>query len=398
MIEFLRYKNFDYADSTVLLRVDLNTGIVAGQPLESPKIREHAKTIKDLVNKKAKVVVLSHQGRRERADFVSLRLHARLLEKCCGAKIAFVPHVVDNAAADAVKSVRKGEAILLENTRFAEDETETRDREEHAQSQIVQSLQPLADCFVLDSFSICHRSHASVVGFTGIPNIAGPVLEKELESLKKIEHVESPFVAILGGNKPTECIQLVKSMPQIDLVLAAGVLADLCLLASGKTLGGKERWLEERGFMPLVEEAKQILQKIQMPVDLGVQEASQRKEIFVQELPTEDLIFDIGEKTIEQYKKAISMAKTIFLKGPLGFYENKEFEKGTREILKAIAKSKAFKFAGGGSTSQMIDRYLNNRGFSFVSLAGGALQEYLSGEEMPGLKALEESYQQYKQA
>jgi len=187
-MEYFTLDDFDLNGKTVIIRVDINTYYDASSKKlsDSPRIKAHAKTIKELQEKKAKVVVLAHQGRKGDDDFISLEKHAELLNKYLEKPIEFVDDIVGEKAKKKIRELKEGEGILLDNVRFLEDETKEKSIEEHANSTIVKELAPLANYFVLDGFSVAHRSHASVVGFsTVLPSIAGRVMERELKANKQ---------------------------------------------------------------------------------------------------------------------------------------------------------------------------------------------------------------------
>ncbi|MEM7826830.1 MAG: phosphoglycerate kinase [Candidatus Aenigmatarchaeota archaeon] len=377
----------DYKEKCVLIRVDINSPVVNGKIAMNDRIIAHAKTIKDLAKKGAKVVVLAHQGRPGDEDFLDLEQHAKLLTRLVRKNVKYVDDLYGEKAIKSINDMKPGDIILLKNVRSIKEEMLNLSPEEHAKSAFVKTLAPLFDYFIQDAFSVCHRSHASVVGFPFVlPSYAGPMLEKELSALKRIGEV-SEATFILGGAKPEECIALLKyaTRKKKNKILTTGVFSLYCLSAAGYKLGEEEKILDKR----IVEELKGIEQVI-MPIDFAVEgEKSKRKEISLEDLPTEKLIFDIGKRTIKEYKKIIEKSKIIFLKGPAGKYEDKRFQLGTREIFKAVAESKAFSIVGGGNTIDAINKFkILKSKFSHISLGGGALIDYIAGEKMPGIEVL----------
>jgi phosphoglycerate kinase len=368
---------------------------------DSERLREHAKTIRELAEKGAKTVILAHQGRKGDPDFIHLNQHAELLSKHIGKTVQFVEDIIGEKAIEKIKSLKPGEILLLDNVRFLEDETEEKTPEEHTKSQIVKKLAPLADVFVNDAFSASHRSHASIVGFTTIlPAYAGRVMEKELLACQKVFKPKHPYVFILGGAKPDDCLKIMKFMFEkrvLDQALTCGILGELFLSAKGFMHGkGTADFLSKKGFYKLIPEVKEILEKyqdkIETPIDVAFESSEGRKEIPIEELPIEEQVLDIGTKTAEKYSKLIKKAKTIVMKGPAGVYEKKGFELGTKLILEAIANSKAFSLIGGGDTLLAIEKLgIDRNKFSYISLGGGALITYLSGKPMPGVEALKKT-------
>lgn len=394
--------DIDVKNKTVLVRVDINVpyDVKTKRIADSDRLREHAKTIKELAEKNAKVIVLAHQGRKGDPDFISLQQHAELLTKHVGKKVEYVNDVVGEKAKEKIKNSSPGEIILLDNVRFLEDEAVDKSPERHKNSSIVKNLAPLADIFVNDAFSAAHRSHASLVGFTAVlPSHAGRVMEREITSLEKALNSEGINVYIMGGAKPEDCLSimrfLLKNKPQaMEHALTCGVLGEIFLLAKGYDLGkGTLEYLKEKdNFSKLVDQAKEMLKnyssRIKTPIDVAFEEDG-RKEVPIDFLPVEGMIKDIGMKTVEKYEKIIKNASTIVLKGPPGVYEDENFSLGTKKILEAVANSKAFTLVGGGDTVLALRKFrIKKDKFSYVSLGGGALITYLSGKKMPAIEAL----------
>lgn len=399
-MDFLTIDDFDFNNKTVLLRVDINLPYdEKTRKLEvSDRLIEATKTIKELSEKNAKVVLLAHQGRKGDADFISLKEHAKLISKIIEKRVDFIDSVADEKVVKKIKSMNAGDILVLENVRFLDDEDVEKTAEEHKNSKIVKALSPLADVFVNDAFSASHRSHASIVGFsTLMPVVAGRLMEKELVSLERALKPRRPNIYILGGAKPDDCIKIMNyglEKNTIDSILVCGVLGELFLLAQGFELGkATENFLKEKNFLGLVDGLKNTFEKynekIVVPIDVAIDEEGKRKEISVDELPTDKMILDIGSQTIEEFKKRIESARTIVVKGPAGVYEKKEFDIGTKRMLEIVARSKAFTLIGGGDTSVAIDKLnIDKNKFSYISLAGGALINYLSGKKMPGIEIL----------
>jgi phosphoglycerate kinase len=393
----------DLESKIILLRIDINAPYdpKSGTIYDSERIRAHAQTIKELSDKSAKVVVLAHQGRRGDLDFIPLNQHAVLLSKHTGKPIIYVDDVVGEKAVKAINKLEEGEVLLLDNVRFLEDETIKRNAEEHAESNIVRSLSPLADLFVNDAFSVAHRSHASIVGFTArLLSAAGRVMERETESCEKALKPERPNIFVLGGAKPDDCVEIMEHMFKkgvLDKALTCGLLGQLFLEAHGVDLGQASReFLKKKGFLNLVPTLKDLgneySDRIEYPLDVAEEVDGARVERSLDELPCRGLIMDIGVKTVDRYRESLKNAKSIVVKGPAGVYEKKGFDVGTRLLLEEIKKSKGYTLIGGGDTSSAISRLsFKPEDFSSVSIAGGALITYLSGKDIPGVKALREA-------
>ena len=389
---------YDFKGKTAFVRVDLNCP-VDEKTLEvekSDRIAGHAATIAELSDKGAKVVVLAHQGRKGDYDCISLSQHSLLLGEEVKKPVKFVDDVCGAKAKAAIKSLKNGEILLLDNVRFLDDETKYKTIEENEKATIVKELSPLCDVFVLDAFSAAHRAQASIVGFHKKPVVAGRVMQRELEALGKLKNPARPAVFIFGGAKPDDSIGILSqwlSEGKVDYALTCGVLGELFILASGRELGKTLEFFKENKITGHLPVAKELLAKypgkILFPEDVAIDSGGKRKEIGIDSLPSQEMICDIGKKTTARYCKLLSGAATVLMNGPAGMYEKKEFEYGTKTLLKAIEKSGSFSVMGGGHTLSALDRFkIDKSKLGYVSLAGKALIEYLSGEELPGVKIL----------
>ena len=402
MAKYLTLDDVKVKDKVVLVRVDFNSEVdpETKKVTSDVRIRAHGETtIKELAEKGAKVVVLAHQGRKGDPDFIPLKQHAEILGKILKCPVQYVDDVYGEKAKKAIKSLKSGEILVLDNVRSFAGETKEGTPEQHAKTELVQNLAPLADLFVNDAFAAAHRAHVSIIGFTAkLPSVAGRIMERELKSLSRIlEKPEKPCLFILGGAKADDSLEISKyvlSNNIADYVLTGGVVSQVFLVAKGYNLGKQNMaFLEKKELMELVPGIKELMQKypkkIMTPDDLGIEVNGKRKEISVDKLPTEHSIFDIGAKTIASYGKLVASAKSIVFSGPMGVYENKEFAVGTKKVFEEIAKSKAFSLAGGGHTISALQEFGLSSKISYVSTAGGALIEFLMGKKLPGVVALE---------
>ena len=402
MAKYLTLDDFDVKGKVVLIRVDFNSEIdpETKKVTSDVRIRAHGEaTIKELAEKGAKTVVLAHQGRKGDADYTPLKEHAAILEKILKRPVQYVDDVFGEKAKKAIKSLKDGEILVLENVRSWDGETKSGTAEQHAKTELVQNIAPLADLFVNDAFAAAHRGHVSMVGFTAVlPSVAGRIMERELKSLARaLEKPEKPCVYVMGGAKADDSLEISKYVLGngiADYVVVGGVTAQLFLAAKGVDLGKKNMdFLAKKELTGLIPGIKELMQKyrgkVVVPVDVALDVNGKRKEISVDKLPTEYSIFDIGAKTVENYAKLISKAKSIVVSGPMGVYENKEFNYGTKKVFEAIADSKAFSLAGGGNTIAAIQEYGLTSKVSYISTAGGALIEFLMGKKLPGVVALE---------
>lgn len=404
MAKFLTMDDFNFRNKVVIVRVDFNSPIdpASKKVLDDTRIRAHGETtIKELVQKGAKVVILAHQGRPGDPDFTPLKQHADILGRILKKPVEYVDDVFGARAQKAVKELKNGEILVLENVRTYADEQKKGTPEEHAKSEFVRNLAPLADVFVLDAFAAAHRAHISIVGFaTVLPSVAGRIMERELKALTKVlEKPEKPCVFILGGAKADDALKISQYVLKnniADYVLTGGVVGHLFMVAKGINLGKPNadflKTKELMGFVPGIQELmKAYPKKIEVPSDVAFEVNGKRKEISVKELPMDYPSCDIGEETVKKYSAIIRKAKSIVISGPMGVFENKDFAKGTRGIFKAIASSKAFSLVGGGHTVAAVGELKLADKMSYVSTAGGALIEFLMGEKLPGVAALEKA-------
>ena len=370
--------NFNLKNKIVLLRADINSDVHKGKVLASERIKQAGKTINELKKRKAKIIVIAHQGRPEKYDFISLKQHAKLLNKFT--KIKFVSDIIGKRAEKEIKNLKPKQAILLENIRFEKDEYKP------GKNKIIKKLVPLVNIYINDAFSVCHRKQTSIVSFPKyLPYCAGPVLEKELTAIKKIKL--KPCLYILGGAKPEDNLKLLGK----NKVLVCGLFGQLCLIAKGYNLGAQNKYLKKEAGLNnnLKKKLKTKLKKVETPVDFAVKQKGRRKELLLEQFPSKYEIFDIGPETIKKYINEIKKAKAIYMKGPAGYCADKKFCNGTFKILKAIAKNKNFSLIGGGHLSNAIDSSkIPKTKFSHISLSGGALLSYIAGEKLPGLEAL----------
>jgi len=402
--KFLTIDDFNLKNKTVLVRVDFNSPLdpKTKQIINDKRIRAHASaTIDELVKKGAKTVILAHQGRPGDADFIGLDQHAKLLGKALSMSVKYVDDVLGTAAQNAIKGLASGEVLLLGNVRSLPYEQNKATPEEHSKTEFVQNLAPLADLFINDAFAAAHRAHASMVGFTAVlPSAAGRIMERELKALGKVlESPEKPSVFVIGGAKGDDSLEIsnyVLKNKIADYVLTGGVIGHIFLVAKDFNLGeGNMKFLEKKELMGLVPGIKELMKHypgaIIIPVDLAMDVNQKRKEIAVDDLPTDNNIFDIGTKTANKFADIIMKAKTIVVSGPVGVFENPEFKKGSQIVLEAVANSEGFSLVGGGHTVATVEKLGLADKMSYVSTAGGALIEFLMGKQLPGVVALEKA-------
>lgn len=374
MVEKIKtLSDFDLKNKRVLLRLDLNTEVIKGKAQLSERMKAHQTTLSELKKKKAITVILAHQGRPGDEDFLPLNQHSKLI------KAKFVQDIIGEKAIKAIKSLKPGEVLLLDNIRNLKEEFDGTEN-----NLLVKTLSPLFDIYINDAFSVSHRAQTSVTGFPKVlPCAMGRVMEAEVKSLEKINLKDTLY--ILGGAKPKENIDILKISKN---VLTCGVFGQLCTIAKGVNLGAQNKFLESK-VKEFVTTLAPLVKDIQTPLDFAVKVNNKRKDLPLNDFPSEYEIFDIGPKTQKLYVQKIKKAKSIFMKGVVGQTEDKKFQQGTKAILTAIASSKAFSVLGGGHTTQAIAKLkIPKSKFGYISLSGGALDEYVAGKKLPGLEVL----------
>jgi len=404
-IDFFTLDDFDVENKCVLLRVDFNLPLDKNtfEILDLTRIKQALPTIKELISKKAKTVVLAHQGRPGSWDFTSMEKHAKALSNLLSQPVKFVDDICGEKARREIENLKPREILFLDNVRKIPEEMEKKNAEEHGKSVLVKNLASLADFFVNDAIAAAHRAQCSLIGFTSVlPSCAGRLMESEIKTLEKLlKKPEKPAVFVFGGAKFSDIaitIDRLLSNNTADKIILTGLAANAFLLAKGFNLGkdNTKKILEEDENL---EKIKNLLARFQdkliLPVDLAVEENGNRKEINIEELPTPHKIYDIGTKTIDLIKNILSNAKTIFLSGPCGVFEEQNFMRGTKEVFEAIAKSNAFSIAGGGHTVAAIKKLGLTKDFSHISTGGGSLERFLMGEKLPVIEALKESKKKF---
>ena len=399
MKDYLTLDDVALDNKRVLLRVDFNSPMDPnGNILDDKRIKSHLDTLRALED--CRVVLMAHQSRAGKKDYTTLEAHARLLTRLLRRDVSYIDDIFGSHAQESIKSLRPGEVILLENTRFYAEENMNRSPADHARSHMVRKLAPLFDLFVNDAFAVSHRSHCSVVGFTEVlPSIAGILMDREITALDRaLKGDEHPTVFSLGGTKADDSIKVtqnVLSRGGADKILTSGVVATVFMMAKGIDVGDANRkFVEDQEYMEQIPIAAKLLQeypdKIVLPVDVALNQNGERVEVSVDRLPTPLPIADIGLETIVSYSKYMKEARVTVLNGPTGIFEQEKFKLGTSELLKAATLS-SYSIAGGGHSVAAIEQLGLEAKFSHVSMGGGASITYLSGEPLPGIEALKKA-------
>ena len=400
-MKLLTLDDFDLKGKTIFLRVDMNCPIdpntmeISG----TRRIEEATETINAIKN--SKLVVASHQGRVGNKDYTGMEKHAEVLEKLLNRKIKYIEDVIGTTAQNEIKNLKEGDILLLDNLRLCAEENYEFSSTDAAKTIMVQRLQKLFDLCVLDSFPSAHRSHPSIVGFAHVlPACAGKIVEREVRKLDEIMMVaKAPHVIVLGGSKVGDRLEAVKMLikkGRADHVLLTGLIGNVFMRAQARIKAplGIER--EEE----MVAKAHALIGEypdvFSTPVDVAIDKDGSRVEVDVRDLNKEDIIYDVGPKTVEHYNKMISGAGTVFISGPPGYFEKEQFSLGTKGILEGVANSMATTIVSGGHLTAALKRYGLVEKIDHISTAGGALVLYLTGETLPMIQVLEEAAKRYR--
>jgi phosphoglycerate kinase len=409
-LKFYTLDDFDPVGKTVLLRVDINSPIdpTSGRILNDNRIRQHMVTLREL--RDARVIIMAHQGRPGKDDFTTMEAHADRLSYYLGREVRYVDSLFGRQALEAVTNLRRGEFLLLENTRFYSEEVVLQGvgPAKMASSRLVTTLGPHAEFFVNDAFAAAHRAQPSLVGFCErLPSFGGRVMEREGRALDHALHGDArPKVAILGGQKVDDSLEVTRRFLTegiVERVLTTGAVANLLLWAGGTRLGKpSEEFLRREipGVEAVVEEGERLLatfgDRIGIPEDLVVNVKGRRKAVAASDLPAEYPIYDVGLNTIVRYLDEIAEAAVILLNGPAGVFEIEEFSVGTRELFLGVARANGFKVVGGGHTVTAVEQLGIANQLDHISTGGGSLIHYLAGRPLPAIEALERSRKKFQ--
>ena len=369
--------------------------------LNDARIRSIVPTVRELIGKKAKVVVIAHQSRKGAWDFIGMEQHAALLSKNLNAPVKYVDDIIGVEAKKAITQMEPGEVILLGNVRELECESRDVEMAEHAEAVLVAELLPLIDYYVCDAFGASHRSQCSLVGFpVKIPSASGRLMARELYALRTIlEKPRRPSVFILGGAKFADVpymIDNVLTSGVADTVILTGLTGNAFLLARGVDIGEASKKvladeLTEENFQKAKDVLSKYGQKVLLPVDVAVERDGNRVCVSTGDLPTSEPALDIGDQSIEKFRKVILSSKTSFMSGPAGMFEKHGFETGTKQLMMAMIESKGLSVLGGGHTAGAAERFDLADRVSYMSTGGGALETFILQEPLPVIEALKYS-------
>jgi phosphoglycerate kinase len=377
----------------VIVRVDLNVPMENGSITEVSRIVKILPTLKLLIRKKAKIIILSHIGRPKGkvVKEMSLEPISKKLSDILNIEILFNKNEITEKTFIEINKIPDGSIMMMENIRFYKEEEEN-------EEFFSKKISNLGDVYVNDAFSCSHRAHSSIEGIAKyIPSYCGLQFSEEINALSKItSKITRPVTCIIGGSKISTKIKIISNLiKDFDNIIIVGGMGNALLKNTGINIG---KSVCDDGYKDLVEE---ILKKskdhncqIYYPLDVVVSKTLDGNGTIkeINEISDDEMILDIGPKTITSIRNVINESNTVLWNGPAGYFENPNFANGTKEILEIIAnkksKDKIYAVAGGGETVAVINKFKKLDSFNFVSTAGGAFLEYLEGKELPGIKAL----------
>ncbi len=402
-IDYTSYKDVKLKGKKVLMRVDINSNIDTEKMeiRDSPRIRALVPALNEYFRKSA-VIILAHQSRPGDKDFTDLDIHAKEIQKHLGRPVKFVKDIFGEKAIQAIKDLKPGEVLVLDNVRKFEGEmVDYKDFSEAEKTEMIQTLYPLVDYVIVDAFGAAHRAHASIVGWPKM--MAGPITDAELYALKKImQEPDKPMAMLIGGAKAIDKFKAMKynfDNEKLDYALCSGLTAILIFEALGKNMGEPNHKIIaedlEKNLTMIKETYEKYKDKIILPEDLIIEDNGNRKTIGIDEAGTYNTTTgDIGEKTVQKFNEILMKCKTIVANGPPGIFEKEVFRKATNQIVDtmvaATKKNKALTIIGGGEMGAAASMAGKADDVSFISTAGGAMLEILSGKDLPMIRALRE--------
>ncbi|MFW9818196.1 MAG: phosphoglycerate kinase [Candidatus Thorarchaeota archaeon] len=402
-IDYTSYKDVKLKGKKILMRVDINSNIDLEKMeiRDSPRIRALVPALNEYFKKSA-VIILAHQSRPGNEDFTDLDIHAKEIEKHLGRPVKFVKDIYGEQAIQAIKDLKPGEVLVLNNVRKFDGEMKNyKDFSEAENTEMVKTLFPLVDYVIVDAFGAAHRAHASIVGWPKM--MAGPITDKELDALKKImQEPEKPMAMLIGGAKAIDKFKAMKfnfDNEKLDYALCSGLTAILIFEALGKNMGEPNHKiiaedLEANKDM-IIDTYNKYKDSIILPEDLIIDDNGNRKTISIDEAGSYNTTTgDIGQATVDKFNEILMKCKTIVANGPPGIFEKEVFRKSTNEIVNtmvaATKKNKALTIIGGGEMGAAASMAGKADDVSFISTAGGAMLEILSGNDLPMIRALRE--------
>ena len=388
-------KDYDLLDKKVIIRCDFNVPIENGIIKDEKRLKASLKTIRYARKMGAKVILLSHLGRIKTEDDkekYTLKPVSERLSKLLRKKVTFIDTTRGEQIEKAINKMKNKDVILIENTRF-EDLPDK--KESNCDEKLSKYWASLGDIFINDAFGTIHRTHASNYGISkNIPSGIGFLVENEIKKLSKlIDKPKKPYIIILGGSKVSDKIGVISNLiNKADYILIAGGMSFTFLKAAGFNIG--QSLLEKDKISYCKDLLDKYEDKIILPIDIitanEISDKVNTNERFINEIKEDEIGLDIGPKTVEVFKQYIDDSKTIFLNGPLGYFELKPFENGTKKILQIISETKAYTVVGGGDSVRSVNKFDLEDKISHISTGGGASLEYLEGKALKALDIIDE--------
>ena len=389
-------QDMDVTEKRVLLRCDFNVPMKDGKIIDDSKIVASLTTINYLIQKRAKIIIMSHFGKvKTEEDKLknSLEKVAARLQELVNSKVIFSKQTRSLNLKERINDMQPGEILVLENTRFEDVPYKL---ESGCDPQLSMYWASLADIFCLDAFGSAHRKHASTYGIANhIPSCIGFLVAREMENLDTyVLNAKKPFTIVMGGAKVEDKIQLIESLlPKCDNLLITGGIANSCLYSIGFSVGSSLKTEDEEVINKLRDIIINNKEKISLPIDVIVgrtYDTNYVGTVNATDVGNDDCICDIGFKTLTKYKDIINNSATIFVNGTAGKYEDIKFASGTREILETISKSNAIKVVGGGDGVSAVKNFNLERYFTYMSTGGGATLEYIINGGLPAIDIIQE--------
>ena len=385
-----RIQDMDVKNKRVLLRCDFNVPVKDGVILDDSKIVAALFTIDYLVKQGAKVIIMSHFGKvktEEDKEKNSLAIVASHLQKLVNTKVIFSKQPRSLYLEGKIEEMNPGEILVLENTRFEDVPNKL---ESGNDSQLAMYWAELADIYCLDAFGSAHRKHASTHAIANyLPSCIGFLVQKEVEMLDGyILNAKKPFTIVMGGAKVEDKVELIESLlPRCDHLILVGGIANSCLATLGFNVGSSLRTKDPEVLSKIKDILIQYKDKIVLPIDaiIGREYSEEIEHVNIDKVFDDDIIYDIGMKSVNKFKEIIDESETIFVNGTAGKYEDNRFANGTRALLETIVNSKAVKIVGGGDGVSAAKHFNLGDRFTFLSTGGGATLEYIINEGLPAI-------------
>ncbi len=395
MASFFTLKDLQLGGKRVLVRVDYNVPLdkSTGDIIDDKRIRETLPTLNYLLQHDARIILCSHLGRPDGKSNDTFRMDkiSSQLQKLIGKPVKKLNDCVGDEVKASAANMKDGDILLLENLRFHPEE-------EANDAAFSKQLASLADFYINDAFGTMHRAHASTTGVVAyLKSAAGLLVEKELRAIGgAMEKPQRPFVAILGGAKVSDKAAVIENLlPKVDHMLIGGAMMFSFYKAQGIEIGDSKTDEESISIARKLISNKKII----LPIDTVIADRfdahAHSKITDIHHIPKEMMGLDIGPKTIAQFESVLKTAKTVVWSGPMGVFEFEKFARGTREIARILSELHAITIVGGGESAAAVAKFGYEKKITHVSTGGGAALEFLEGKKLPGITALEESFNKY---